>query len=67
MAMDLGMTLGSSEGLELIMALVCRKRARLFILAAQLAYPRNNHTDTVLIKSLLGPLALTSFWLTLTS
>ena len=27
---------------------------------------RNNHTKTVLIKSLLGPLALTSYWLTLT-
>ena len=66
MAMDLGMALSSSEGPDLIMALVCRKRARLFIPAAQIAKPRNNHTDTVLIKSLLGSLALT-YWLTLTS
>ena len=31
------------------------------------AQPRNNHTDTVLIKSLLGLLALASYWLTLIS
>ena len=27
----------------------------------------NNHTETILIKTLLGPLALASYWLTLTS
>ena len=27
---------------------------------------QNKHTDTVLIKSLLGPFALASYWLTLT-
>ena len=37
------------------------------VLAAQLANTRNNHTETVLIKLLLGPLALASYWLTLTS
>ena len=42
----------------------CRRRARLFVPAAQ---NRNNHTEMVLIKSLLGPLALSSYWLTLTS
>ena len=30
------------------------------------AHPRNNHIETVLIKSLLGPLALASYWITLT-
>ena len=30
------------------------------------AQPQNNHTATTLIKSLLGPLALASYWLTLT-
>ena len=33
---------------------------------ARLAQPQNNHTETVLIKTLLDPLALTSYWLTLT-
>ena len=36
----------------------------LFVLAAQ---NQNNHTETILFKSLLGPLALASYWLTLTS
>ena len=30
------------------------------------AQPQNNHTETALIKSLPGPLALASYWLTLT-
>ena len=30
------------------------------------ALPQNNHTETILIKSLLAPLALASYWLTLT-
>ena len=28
---------------------------------------RNNHTEIVLIKTLLGPFSLASYWLTLTS
>ena len=31
------------------------------------AQTQNNHTETVLIKSLLGLLALVSYWLGLTS
>ena len=31
------------------------------------AQPRNNHTETVLIKSLLGLLALVSYWQAITS
>ena len=31
------------------------------------AQPQNNHTETVLFKSLLGPLALAFYQLTLTS
>ena len=34
----------------------------LFVPAAGLASPQNNHTETVSIKSLLGPLALVSYW-----
>ena len=30
------------------------------------AQTQNNHTETVLFKSLVGPLALASYWLTLT-
>ena len=45
----------------------CKERACLFFPAARLVYTRNNHTETVFIKSLLGLLALTSYWLTLTS
>ena len=36
---------------------------RLFVLAAQ---NQNKHTETILFKTLLGPLALASYWLTLT-
>ena len=39
-------------------------RSCLFVLAAQ---NRNNHIETILFKSLLSPLALASYWLTLTS
>ena len=31
------------------------------------AQPRNNHTETILFKTLLGPLALDSYWLILIS
>ena len=34
---------------------------------SKLPWPWNNHTGTVLIKSLLGPLVLASYWLTPTS
>ena len=37
--------------------------SNMFVLGAQ---NQNNHTKTVLIKTLLGPLALASYWLTLT-
>ena len=40
-------------------------RGHLFFLAAWPAQTRNNHTETILIKSLLDPLALASYWLTL--
>ena len=30
------------------------------------AQPQNNDTETILFKPLLGPLALASYWLTLT-
>ena len=42
-------------------------RESLVLWAVQLAYTLNNHTETVLIKVLLGPLALIFYWLTLTS
>ena len=45
---------------------VLEEGAYLFFLAARLAYTCNNNTETVLIKSLLGPLALASHWRTLT-
>ena len=45
--------------------------ARLLCYKEPLVHPShpelNNHTETVLIKSLLGPLAPASYWLTLTS
>ena len=42
----------------------CSRRSLVCFLAAR---TRNNSTETVLIKSLLGPLALASYWLILTS
>ena len=38
-------------------------KAVCLFLAAQ---TQNNHTETILFKTLLGPLALASYWLTLT-
>ena len=44
----------------------CMRKGHLFVLAAWLAYTQNNHIETVFIKALLDPLALTSYWLILT-
>lgn len=41
-----------------------RKEAICWLLAAQF---KNNHTLTILIESLLGPLHLASYWLTVAS
>ena len=46
---------------------VTRKRGPLFVPPTRLVYTQNNHTETVFIKILLGPLALVSYWLILTS
>ena len=43
----------------------CHRRKAAFSFPAD--QPGNNHKETVLIKSLLSPLALASYWLTLTS
>ena len=43
-------------------------RSRLLVLPGHLLVcTQNNHTETVLIKLLPGPLSLASYWLTLTS
>ena len=48
--------------LYLMAELCCKERHHLFILATQ---NQNNHSETELIESLLGPLALASYWITL--
>ena len=42
---------------------ICRKEVAFLCPAAK---PQNNHIETVLIKSLIGLLALASYWPTLT-
>ena len=47
--------------------IVVREGGPLFVPATWLAYTQNNHTESVFIKTLLGPSALVSYWLILTS
>ena len=58
-----------TELVDLIEGANCFKErgAPLFVPVTWLAYIQNNHTETGFIKALLGQLALTSYWLTLTS